>query len=100
MATPIEKIIMKETLLGGGRRRYVKGKSFAPPFEADFDKNIVPMLKTHPRYFEVVYARQVAAKDDFETDDLQKEADLKNEALRRKIEEEKANLEAGKKGKK
>ena len=52
----IEAIIMKQTLLGQGRRAYVQNKRFSPPFDREFEKEILPMIKTHPGYFNVVYA--------------------------------------------
>ena len=78
----IEKIIMEKTLLGGGKVSYPARKAYRPPFTPEFIRDILPMVKTHPQFFTVTYARgEDPPGDDAETKrlaDMQAEADRLN----------------------
>ncbi len=89
----IEKIIMKKTLLGGGKVRYPTGKAYRPPFTDRFKKDILPMVKTFPKYFDVVYAK-VEHDDGLDGNSgltLQQEADRLNAEREQKKVSKKAN---------
>lgn len=51
---PIEKLIVKKTILGGNKRHYYSGKSLFPPFE----KEIIDMVESHPKFFTIVETKQ------------------------------------------
>jgi len=75
----IENITMKKTLLGGGKVSYPARKTYRPPFAPEFVRDILPMVKTHPQFFNVAYARVEDPVDPVETspevgDDLEAEA--------------------------
>ena len=90
----IEKITMKKTLLGGGKVSYPARKAYRPPFTELFNKDILPMVETHPEFFNVVYARV----EDPEEVEAKRLADLQIEADRLNAEKEAAK--GSQKGKK
>jgi len=96
----IEKITMKKTLLGGGKIGYPARKSYRPPFDPEFTRDILPMVvsKKYPKYFDVMYGRVEDPVDPVETSpEVEVEIDLEAEAARLNAEVGMKNKQKGKK---